>query len=376
MRILISAAAARTGGGERRIRQLASLPRLAPQHDFLFVVHPSIRATIDRLAPEIDVVSPNPVFRASPLRLAWELVRLPRSLQRFQPDLVLAPYNVAPLHWPFPRPRLVAIVSNLAPYSREVCSLYRGPGRLRLILLRLLTDITLTKADVVFVLSRQALDLLDQARLKRKTTILPIDPPPPSKHKPIVASDGTEPHFVVVSDLLRFKGLEAVIKSLAAIPQSDRVQVLVCGRPIDHRYAKKLRSLIDTLAVGEWCVFLGAVPHDEVMQLLNTARGCIVPSRFENPGRVPLEAMSVGTPLLVNDIDVFRDTCGDAALYFRLDDPRELASHMIALAHDDELYEEAAHASIARLQEVTGDSALPILIRAIDSIDRIQRDTQ
>ena len=41
-----------------------------------------------------------------------------------------------------------------------------------------------------------------------------------------------------------------------------------------------------------------------------------------------VEAMRAGVPLIVSDIPVHREICGDAALYFQLSDPKDLAARI------------------------------------------------
>jgi len=58
-------------------------------------------------------------------------------------------------------------------------------------------------------------------------------------------------------------------------------------------------------------------PSDEVLaSLYKGARFLIQPSLIEGFGLPPLEALSLGTPVLLSDIPIFREIYEDAAEYF------------------------------------------------------------
>lgn len=61
--------------------------------------------------------------------------------------------------------------------------------------------------------------------------------------------------------------------------------------------------------------FLGYVSDDELVDYYKDASLFVYPSLFEGFGIPPLEAMSQGTPILLSDIEVLREVCGDVAFY-------------------------------------------------------------
>ena len=76
--------------------------------------------------------------------------------------------------------------------------------------------------------------------------------------------------------------------------------------------------------------FLGRVSDEELRRLYNQAVCFIFPSIYEGFGLPLLEAMTCGCPVLASDIPVFREVCGDAAIYFN---PYDEASIRNAIAH-------------------------------------------
>lgn len=95
--------------------------------------------------------------------------------------------------------------------------------------------------------------------------------------------------------------------------------------------------------------FLGRVSDDELLSLYNRASCFIFPSIYEGFGLPTIEAMQCGCPVLVSDIPVTHEVCGDAACYFNpyevksiretiiqfFAQPKHLKEHMVAKGHEN-----------------------------------------
>lgn len=71
--------------------------------------------------------------------------------------------------------------------------------------------------------------------------------------------------------------------------------------------------------------FLGYVSDNELVEYYKKASLFVYPSLFEGFGIPPLEAMSQGTPVLLSDIEVLREVCGDVAFYCNPYDINDIA---------------------------------------------------
>lgn len=71
---------------------------------------------------------------------------------------------------------------------------------------------------------------------------------------------------------------------------------------------------------------LGYQPEAVLYELMRRATAFVLPSRYEGFGLPPLEAMRLGTPVLVSDAGALPEVCGDAARYFHPDHVEGLAS--------------------------------------------------
>ena len=86
--------------------------------------------------------------------------------------------------------------------------------------------------------------------------------------------------------------------------------------------------------------FLGRVSDEELVRLYNEASCFVFPSLYEGFGLPPLEAMACGCPVLVSDIPVEREVCGDAALYFNPLEPSEILHTITQYLNDADVIKE------------------------------------
>ena len=86
--------------------------------------------------------------------------------------------------------------------------------------------------------------------------------------------------------------------------------------------------------------FLGRVSDEELVRLYNQAACFVFPSLYEGFGLPPLEAMACGCPVLVSDIPVEREVCGDAAQYFNPLEPTNILHTITQYLNDADVIKE------------------------------------
>ena len=84
-------------------------------------------------------------------------------------------------------------------------------------------------------------------------------------------------------------------------------------------------------------VDIGRIEHHKLTDALNTYDAFVFPSLAETFGFPMVEAMRAGIPLIVSDIPIHREICGDAALYFELSNPEDLVERLKELDQDPDL---------------------------------------
>jgi glycosyltransferase involved in cell wall biosynthesis len=103
----------------------------------------------------------------------------------------------------------------------------------------------------------------------------------------------------------------------------EKVTLLVAGR--GGRDSSRLLSRILRSPFRKDILLAGYVPREDLPALYAGADLLVFPSRYEGFGIPALEAMAVGTPVLVSDLPIFQEVCGEAALRFDPRDPDSMA---------------------------------------------------
>ena len=116
---------------------------------------------------------------------------------------------------------------------------------------------------------------------------------------------------------------------LVAMPKHADLQLVMTGETSDFRDPKHFASilaLIETLGIADRCRIVGLIPKHDQIALLRGAALLLQPTRYEGgPGGGSLyEALGLGLPAVVSDIDVNLEAASDGVTYFRFGDVDDL----------------------------------------------------
>ncbi len=124
-----------------------------------------------------------------------------------------------------------------------------------------------------------------------------------------------------------------VIEALAnVIKDKPEICVVCTGATIDPRapnYFSGLMQKVDHYQLQSNFRTLGLIPYTDVGALLEGSLALLNPSKFEGWSTVVEEAKAAGKLLILSDLPVHREQCGDRALYFGVDGHTELAKHLV-----------------------------------------------
>jgi alpha-1,3-rhamnosyl/mannosyltransferase len=103
-----------------------------------------------------------------------------------------------------------------------------------------------------------------------------------------------------------------------------------------------IQSHVEAAERAGWLTHYGYLPPERLLGLYRQAAFVALASFYEGFGFPAVEAMHLGTPLLLADIPVLREVAGDAALYAPPDDPAAWADAAARLLADRGLAAELA----------------------------------
>jgi glycosyltransferase involved in cell wall biosynthesis len=135
-----------------------------------------------------------------------------------------------------------------------------------------------------------------------------------------------------------FKNHLYLLEGLVALERKHGIvlhAVLCGGGSAWHRAV--VERQVQALKLTDRVHFLGLVPDQDIPALYEGALALVMPA-YNGPANLPpLEAVTLGCPVICSDLAGCREQMGDAALYCNLADVSSLADHLAALIRDPQL---------------------------------------
>ena len=159
----------------------------------------------------------------------------------------------------------------------------------------------------------------------------------------------SEPFFLYVGNAYPHKNLEGLLKTFAAFQRensAEKVSLVLVGKE-DYFYLH-IKDLAKNLKI-QAVYFPGYVPDQDLSVLFSLARAYVFPSFYEGFGLPPLEAMSLGCPVLSSSEGSLPEILGEAALYFNPYQPEDFLKKMTEIYYHGELRASLRTAGLQRV---------------------------
>lgn len=141
------------------------------------------------------------------------------------------------------------------------------------------------------------------------------------------SSEERSKSIVYMGSFMPYKNVETLVKASSLLP--DFTLHLL------SRISDSDRARLSSMAPGARIEFHNGTSDEEYVRLLSTATALVSASRDEGFGIPLVEAMSLGTPIVVSDIDIFHEIGGEAALFAPADDAQAFADAILSLSDQD-----------------------------------------
>ena len=155
-----------------------------------------------------------------------------------------------------------------------------------------------------------------------------------------------------VGRLIEAKGVHILIEALSRIQENVRLVIVGEGpnRP-------KLQALAKKLDLSDRVKILSPVPYSEMPRLLNSLDVLVLPSLEtthwkELFGRILIEAMACGVPVVASASGGIPDVVGDAGILFNVGDVADLVEKLRGLTQDPSKAEELGQRGRERVQKL------------------------
>jgi glycosyltransferase involved in cell wall biosynthesis len=347
MKIVFDCRYTRVGRHDGISRYTASLvAELGALHQLTMLV--SDRAQLEMLPDLPWAMAPAPTSVFEPL--------VARQVNRLQPDVVFTPMQT--MGSLGRRYRLVLTVHDLIYYRhpappRDLPAFVRGLWRLYH-LAWWPQRVLLNRADAVVAVSETTRDLIATHRLTRKPVyVVPNAPDVPAGVPTVARQAAATKSLVYMGSYMPYKNVDTLVRAAALLP--DYTLHLM------SRVAAGERTRLQSLAPEARLVFHDGASDEDYFAALSSATALVTASFDEGFGIPLVEAMRVGTPVVVSDIAIFREIGGYAALYADPRDPASFAAAVRGLERPGEWAEHSALGIVAASAYSWAGSAATLL---------------
>jgi len=196
------------------------------------------------------------------------------------------------------------------------------------------------KVDAVISVSNYIRKELIKAGIpsEKITTIYNLPPP----WKPLeISRDSSNIVLFAPGRICRYKGFGVLVKAISLVVERHKdIRVIIAGK---GPYYGELRKLIKRLNLTDYVKLVGVVPYKRIRNLYYYSDIVIFSSLHQEPlGRVPIEAMVAGKPVIASRVggvpEVVED--GVTGILVPPNDPKALAEAIILLVENENLRRE------------------------------------
>ena len=161
------------------------------------------------------------------------------------------------------------------------------------------------------------------------------------------------------------KNVEGVIQAFEKVSQEDLHLVIAGGKGWLY---KKIYRLFCQSSVKDRIIFLDYVKPEERWQLYEKAQALIWPSFYEGFGFPPLEAMSVGCPVITSVNSSLPEVVGEAALLVDPYNIQEIAAAINQLLIDEKLRQNLISKGYEQVKKYSWENSAQKMLEAFKSL--------
>ena len=139
-------------------------------------------------------------------------------------------------------------------------------------------------------------------------------------------------YIIYVGNIKKHKGLKILLEAFKLIKETDKtLKLVIVGNQNNFRTKdKEVIELLENRNLHGDIIFTGYVDNKELKKLIAEAKILVQPSLYEGFGIPPLEALVLGTNILISDIEVFKELYSDIGdIFFKINSKDELSNKIL-----------------------------------------------
>jgi glycosyltransferase involved in cell wall biosynthesis len=184
----------------------------------------------------------------------------------------------------------------------------------------------------------------------------------PDRVQGVTSSAPESKNLIYIGSFMPYKNVETLVRGVGLLPgytlhllskiSSERTNVL-------EKLAKQVKASV---------VFHNGVTDDQYRNLLLTAFALVSASKDEGFGIPLVEAMQLGIPVVVSDLDIFNEVAGNAGTFFNPDRPKSFAAAVSQL-QDQQHWKVKSELSIAQAGMFSWDKSAEALLSQFEELE-------
>lgn len=349
MKILVNAITAKMGGFKTLI---ISFIENISEHDGNEYYFLCPKGVIDKSLlnkKNINIIETDKGNLSHIKRFIWYQFSLPKYIKNNEFKYMINLTNYGPLN---PKCNQILLLHNPKHVSKEVKESFSIKNRIKLFF-----------QDIVFKVSLIGVDTLVVQTNYMKNGVVNKFKCPESKIKIIPSSPcemidenldseienklinfiGSEKNIICnITLYATHKNLELLLYAIKYIKDNNlcKLKLIITIDKNGGNDQYNLVNMIKKLDIQDYVLSIGNIKHSNIKKLLDLSKLFVFPSYAESFGIPFVEAMKCGKPIVAADLGFAHDVCGDAAMYFKYNDEKDLANKIVSLLNDKKLLEE------------------------------------
>ncbi len=130
-------------------------------------------------------------------------------------------------------------------------------------------------------------------------------------------------------------------------------------------------KILNKKRISSKVIFTGILSDEELFFVYKNAKMLVLPSFYEGFGLPPLEAMSTGCPVILSDIEVFKEIYKDSAIYCKPENPLDIAEKISFLLENKDIVEKLKQKGKEKVKEFSIENIKQNYLKYLKSLEEI-----
>lgn len=265
--------------------------------------------------------------------IIWRNIILPIYISYHNPDFVHFPWN-GKVPGFIKNTKIISTINDLKPL--EIPNFFKKVEEKKIYHEK--TQKSIKRSDLIITVSEfSKKDIIAHFNLKEDPFVLYLGPTINCSSTPDTTNRSKNSYFLYVGGYAKPKGIEELIETFQKVYNERKVESKLVLTGDKLYYSSYFKELIKKGKENGFLEETGYVTEAELCSLYTNALALVYPSKFEGFGLPPLEAMTLGCPVITTKNTSIPEVCGKAAYYTDIDDEIEFGESLIELENNLEL---------------------------------------